>query len=135
MNSFRIKYLTYLLSFSLITGAGIGALLYYYLQDYYPQWYVGILSFLFLFESLVICIVDSASKKLGQRKLANLYLLLKVVKILSSLAFVGIYAINNKEGIRSFVLVFVFFYFLFLLFDTLFFSRVEKRLKAGNNTK
>ncbi|MDR2953922.1 MAG: hypothetical protein LBV43_02445 [Prevotella sp.] len=129
MDFFKAKLITSILAFGLIAGALIGMLLYYQFPDYYPNWYEGILAFFLILESLIISYVVSASKKVTQRQMLNTYMLTKVVKVFAALIFIGAYAIMVKENIKSFVLVFMVFYLLFLAMESFLFLKVEKRLK------
>lgn len=129
MDFFKAKLITSLIAFGLIMGALIGALLYYQFPQYYPNWYEGILLFFLVLESLVISYVVSASRKVTQRQMLNTYMLTKVIKIFAALIFVGAYALIVKENIKSFVLVFMIFYLLFLGMESILFLRIEKRLK------
>lgn len=129
MDFFKAKLITSLIAFGLIVGALIGALLYYQFPQYYPNWYEGILLFFLVLESLVISYVVSASRKVTQRQMLNTYMLTKVIKVFAALIFVGAYALIVKENIKSFVLVFMIFYLLFLGMESILFLRIEKRLK------
>jgi tryptophan-rich sensory protein len=129
MNFLKAKLITSLLAFGLITGALIGALLYYLFPQYYPHWYEGILLFFLILESLMLVYVESASRKATSRQMLNTYMLTKVIKIFAALIFVGVYAMIVKENIKSFVLIFMIFYLLFLAFEAYLFTRIEKRIK------
>lgn len=127
--AFRNKYLLYLLSTLLVLGGGIGALLYYVFPAYFPHWYVGILAFIFALECGVVCTVVKRSEQLSGRKMVNLYMVLKGVKLLLSALFVGVYALCVKEGVKSFVLVYLLFYMFYIFLEVPFFSEVERRIK------
>lgn len=129
MDFFKAKLVTSLLAFGLIIGALVGALLYYVFPDFYPDWYEGILLFFLLLESLILIYVESASRRVTQRQMLNTYMLTKVVKIFAALIFILVYAKVVGEGIKSFILVFMIFYLLFLGFEAFLFLRIEKRLK------
>ncbi|MFV0417342.1 MAG: hypothetical protein ACK5KT_01250 [Dysgonomonas sp.] len=129
MDFFRAKLITLVLAFGLIAGALVGMLLYYQFPDYYPNWYEGILAFFLVLETFIISFVVSASKKVTQRQMLNTYMLTKVIKIFAALIFVGAYAIIVKENIKSFVLIFMIFYLLFLAMESILFTKIEKRLK------
>ena len=126
MDFFKAKLITSVFAFGLITGALIGMLLYYQFPQYYPHWYGGILAFFLILETLIISYVVSASKKVTQRQMLNTYMLTKVVKVFAALIFV---AIIVKENIKSFVLIFMIFYLLFLAMESMLFLKIEKRLK------
>jgi len=129
MDFYKAKLVTSILAFGLIMGALVGALLYYVFPQYYPNWYEGILLFFLLLESLILIYVESASRRVTQRQMLNTYMLTKVVKVFAALIFIGVYAIAVKENIKSFVLVFMIFYLLFLGFEAFLFLKIEKRLK------
>lgn len=129
MDFFKAKLITSVFAFGLIVGALIGMLLYYQFPQYYPHWYGGILAFFLILETLIISYVVSASKKVTQRQMLNTYMLTKVVKVFAALIFVGAYAIVVKENIKSFVLIFMIFYLLFLAMESMLFLKIEKRLK------
>lgn len=129
MDFFKAKLITSLVAFGLIIGAIVGALLYYQFPQYYPNWFEGILAFFLVLESLIISFAVSSSKKVTQRQMLNTYMLTKVIKIFAALIFVGAYAIIVKENIKSFVLVFMIFYLLFLAMESVLFLKIEKRLK------
>ncbi len=59
----------------------------------------------------------------------NTYMLTKVIKVFAALIFVGAYYAIVKENIKSFVLVFMIFYLLFLAMESWLFLKIEKRLK------
>lgn len=129
MDFFKAKLITSVIAFGLITGALIGMLLYYQFPEFYPNWYGGILVFFLILETIIVSYVVSASNKVNQKQMLNTYLLIKVIKIFAALLFVGAYAIIVKENLKSFVLVFMIFYLLFLGMESILFLKVEKRLK------
>lgn len=129
MELFKTKLIFTLLAFGLIAGGLLGILLYYQFPDYYPSWYIGILSFFLILEPLIMICVESSSRKSTSRQLLNVYMLTKVVKIFAALVFIGIYALVVKEGLKSFVLTFMLLYLLFLAIESYLFLKIEKRLK------
>lgn len=129
MDFFRPKLVFIALSFGLIISALIGGLLYYVFPNYYPNWFEAIIIFFLILEPLVVVYVEATSRKATQRQLLNTYMLTKVIKIFASLIFVAIYALVVKEGIKSFVLIFMSFYILYLFIETFIFMKIEKRLK------
>ena len=134
MGLFQLKYIFYLIAFTLIAGVGIGMLLLHALPNYYPHWYIPMLSFFFLIELATVYAVDNGIKKSNQRKLINIYLLIGVVKFFLSLIFIATYAIVVKDEKRNFGIVFILLYFLYILFDLFYYSRIEQKLKKINTT-
>ena len=127
--SFKVKLIISFIAFGLIVGALIQALLHYQFPQYYPAWYEGIILFFLILESLTISYVESSSRKVTQRQMLNTYMLTKVIKVFAALIFIGTYAIIIKDNIKSFVLIFMVFYLLFLALESVLFLKVEKRLK------
>lgn len=129
MDSFKIKNIILLISFLLISGGGIGALLYYVFPTFYPQWFPQIVLFFLIVEMIFIFAVDYGCKRMSQKALVNLYLSTKVAKILIALAFIGTYALVVKDGLKNFGLIFSLFYLLSIAFEIYYFSMIERRLK------
>lgn len=129
MDTFKAKLLTQVLAFGLILGAGSGLLLYYVLPQFYPDWYLGIVFFFIVIELIAINFVVTSSRKASSKKMVNVYMMAKVIKMLASLVFIVIYYAAVKENIKNFILVFIVFYALYLFFETYLFSKIEKELK------
>ena len=98
--------------------------------DTFPFWWTfGGITFLFLYELATILIIDKKSNAISAQKSVNLYLGLKVGKILLSVFFVLIYAVVVKLEMKRFIMVFVLLYFIYLVFNTLYLSSREKEAK------
>ena len=134
MDSFKIKYILLLTAWLSLFGAGIWALLYYVFPVFYTPKIPLFLLFFFIIEFIFIFAVDIGSKKLSQKALVNLYMLTKVVKIMLSLAFVGIYVLLSDEKFKNIGIVFLLFYFLTIIFELYYFSKIERRLKESKKT-
>ena len=92
--------------------------------------YIYILVYFIFVEIVVIYTINTGIKKLEQRKLVNLYMLVRVAKIILSLAFIGIYALIVKTDIKNFAMVFLLFYLLSIGFETWYFISKERRNKV-----
>jgi L-asparagine transporter-like permease len=125
----KVKLILSIALFGIISGALIQALLNYQFPEYYPGWYESIPVFFIVLESSILIYADSSSRKATQKQMLNVYMLTKVIKVFAALIFIGIYALTIKENIKSFVLIFMIFYLLFLAFESYLFLRIEKRLK------
>jgi hypothetical protein len=125
----KVKLILSVILFGIVSGAFIQALLNYQFPEYYPNWYEGIPAFFIILESSILIYADSSSRKATQKQMLNVYMLTKVIKVFAALIFIGIYALTIKENIKSFVLIFMIFYLLFLAFESYMFLRIEKRLK------
>lgn len=117
-------------SIMLITGWGVGVLLFTLLPSNYFPWYPVIPSFFYLIGLIFINILIG-SKKDNPRKLTNLYMLLKYSKIALALVFGGSYLLFVKEHARDFSVVFSGFYLLYLGLETYIFYCTEKEIKKN----
>ena len=86
-------------------------------------------AFFFLYEAITINIMEKKRKTASDKQIVNLYLLFKVGRILFALLGVAIYAFTAKVELKRFVLFFVLIYFIYLLFNTLYLTNREKKLK------
>lgn len=129
MDLFKARLVTYIIAFGLVISACIGGGLYYLQPSFDWNWFAGIVIFFLILESFIISLIESNIKKKEKRQTVNLYMLTKVIKILSSLVFTTIYVLVVKENIKSFVAVFVSFYLLYLFAETILLLRIEKHLK------
>lgn len=119
----------------LIGGACIGALTSYFGGEFNIYWFVGVLSFFLIVETVVLSYVYDQSKKVDGKKMVNVYMLSKVVKMLAALFIVLVYALTVKEGLKLFALNFILLYLLFLGLESLLFVRIEKHFKDINKEK
>lgn len=85
--------------------------------------------FFFLYELMVILVVESQKKKVKPSMLVNIYMGLKVGRTLLSLLYVFICHKLVEGNMKRFVLLFVAIYLIYLLFDTLYLAKGEKVLK------
>lgn len=124
----------YIISFGLIISACIGGGLYYMQIPFDWNWFVGIVIFFLCLEPLIVSLVVSGSRKKDKKQMVNMYMLTKVIKVLASLVFIAIYVLAVKENIKIFVTVFIMFYLLYLIVETLLFLNLEKQLKEKKNS-
>jgi hypothetical protein len=90
-------------------------------------WTTGAFAFFFLLELMVILLMDKKKKSISPRQSINLFLGLKVGKMILSLLFVAIYAMAVKIELKRFALVFAALYLIYLLFDTVYLMKKEKK--------
>jgi len=133
MDVFRARLVTYMIAIGLIISACIGGGLYYFQPFFNWNWFVGIVLFFLVLEPSIISLVQWKSEKMEKKQMVNLYMLTKVVKIIGSLIFITIYVLAEKENIKSFVTVFVLFYLLYLMAETILFVQIEKHIKKKTN--
>lgn len=134
MNIFKTKLIIYIIAFGLIISGCIGVGLSYFLPTFDWNWFVGLAMFYLIIESLVVSLVEKCSQKKDKKQLVNMYMLTKVIKVITSLIFVTVYVLTVKENIKAFVAVFILFYLLYLIAETFIFMKVEKRIKEKNSS-
>jgi hypothetical protein len=127
MTSVNNKYILYLVFFStalIISLAVFGESIF---TDVRPRRGTSAaIAFFFLYEILVMLVVNKKSTTLTPPQFVNLFMALKAGKILLSFVFIAIYAIAIKVETKRFALVFATLYLLYLLFDTFYLTRNKK---------
>ena len=93
------------------------------------EWTMGVLLFLFFYGIISIFVISKKIQTASSRQVVSLYMLLKGGKIFIFLSIVMTYALAIKVETKRFVLLAVALYFIYLLLDTLFLTKVEKKLK------
>lgn len=134
MNIFKTKLITSVIAFGLIISGCIGVGLSYFLPTFNWNWFVSLAIFYLIIESLVVSLVEKCSQKKDKKQLVNMYMLTKVIKVITSLIFVTVYVLTVKENIKAFVAVFILFYLLYLIAETFIFMKIEKRIKEKNSS-
>ena len=89
----------------------------------------------FIYELFVILVMENKSETVTSRQSVNLFLGFKAGKIILSLLFIAVYAILVPLELKRFIGVFLALYFIFLLFDTLYFASREKNNKKKYKMK
>ncbi|HHU27378.1 MAG TPA: hypothetical protein GXZ56_12285 [Bacteroidales bacterium] len=69
------------------------------------------------------------------RKLVNLYMLMRMVKIFASLLFVLVFWFIDKQNIRNFAILFIIFYLMNLVWETYIYTRMERYIKQQDSLK
>ena len=112
----------------LVSGCGIWWLLKTVLPTSYFNWYPVIPGFFYIMGLVFITVITHDYKE-NQRKLVNLYMIIKLCKVAASLVLGSIYLIFVKVQIRDFSIVFIGFYLLYLGIETYFFYLTEEKIK------
>lgn len=92
-------------------------------------WTASACLFFCIYEWVAIKVVETKSKTVSPRQSINLFMGLKIGKILLSVFFVMIYSLSVKVETIRFVMVFVGLYLIFLVFDTIYLVCREKEAK------
>lgn len=134
MNIFKTKLITYIIAFGLIITGCIGVGLSYISPVFNLNWFIGVAAFFLVIESLVVLLVERCSLKKDKKQLVNMYMLTKVIKVITSLIFITVYVLAVKENVKAFAAVFILFYLLYLIAETFIFMGIEKRIKEKNSS-
>ncbi len=128
------KFLINQTIFTAIVG-GLGALiLKYWLPEDYFNGFIFVLVYYYLFGLFNIHMFEICRRNAPQ-KLVLVYLALKVMKIIVSVAVMLIYCMIVRDNIHGFLLVFIAYYLLYLIFETWFFFLFEIGKKYKTKTK
>ena len=114
----------------LVSGCGIWWLLKNVLPTSYFDWYPVIPGFFYIMGLVFINVITRDYKE-NQRKLVNLYMIIKLCKVAASLLLGSIYLIFVKVQLRDFSIIFIGFYLLYLGIETYFFYLTEEKIKKN----
>ena len=134
MEKTRSKFILILTAVILITGFGLKYLITEALPQYSFSAFTSIPVFFFLLGLALIYILTGINSTDG-KKLVNKYMLMRVIKVLSSLAFLLVYWLINKREIKNLAVAFIVFYMIFLIFETWVYLQVEKKMKKNVEIK
>jgi amino acid transporter len=134
MEKTRSKFILILTAVILITGFGLKYLITEALPQYSFSAFTSIPVFFFLLGLGLIYTLTGINNTDG-KKLVNKYMLMRVIKVLSSLAFLLVYWLINKREIKNFAVAFIVFYMIFLIFETWVYLQVEKKMKKNVEIK
>lgn len=124
MSITKRNFFAFLTLFTILSG-GIGAVIFHaFLPERYFQAYPFIPAFFYLLGLASIYAFDIVRRKAHQ-KLALFYMAVKMIKLLLSVVLLLFYCGIVKVHEKEFILTFVGFYFLYLIFETWFFSLYE----------
>lgn len=136
MNSYKTRLILALTGYGLLTGAAIACVLHYFFPGFSWNWFIAVFIFFLALESLIINLTVNNSQGKDSKKLVNIYMLTKVLKIVLSLAFVLVYfIIERTNGLKTFAVTFIGFYLLFLIAETYLLTRIEKHIKKESNNE
>ena len=134
MEKTRSKFILILTAVILITGFGLKYLITEALPQYSFSAFTSIPVFFFLLGLGLIYTLTAINNTDG-KKLVNKYMLMRMIKVLSSLAFLFVYWLINKREIKNFAVAFIVFYMIFLIFETWVYLQVEKKMKKNLEIK
>lgn len=111
-----------------VVGFGVWFVLEKFFPDMLIDSYFVIPAFFYV-AGLVLIVVLRRMPKNQPRQMVNLYMLLRVIKMLAALGIVAIYWFLDRAQIRSFATIFAVFYLIYLIIETYIYSKMEIFLK------
>lgn len=126
-----IKKMTIL---TLMLSMIIGLVYHLFIPDRYFPWFPAIPVFFYLFGLFYINMF-SLAYRLGEDKMIPLFLVCKGTKFLVSILIVAIYCFAVRHEIFAFIATFLVLYISFLVFETVYFTNIELRLKKKKKLK
>ena len=128
------KFIKNMTILTLVLSAVIGLVYHLFIPDKYFPWFPAIPVFFYLFGLFYINMF-SLAYRLGEDKMVPLFLVCKGTKFLVSVLIVVIYCFAVRHEILAFVATFLVFYISFLIFETVYFTNIELRLKKKKKLK
>lgn len=129
MSKTKRNYLIQTAILTILLG-GVGGWIYFNTNSHhYFNGYSLIPSFFFLFGWLMINIVEWSRRKMSG-KLLQIYLLLRVMRMLASFILMILYCVIVREEAQAFLLTFIANYLIYLTYDSWFFFTFEVNKKS-----
>lgn len=134
MKKLTIYFLIVHTAMLLVTGFGI----WFILTKFFPELMVDYYFIIPLFFYLMGIIFISQFRRTPidePKKMVNLYMLMRVIKVFLSFVLILIYWFLDKPHIRNFAVIFIIFYLLNLIWETYIYIRMELYFKYKTDQK
>ncbi len=121
---------------TLLIGVVGGGVYFNFFPHHYFGGYPLIPLFFFAFGVFTISMTEMCRKHSPQR-LLQIYMLLRVMRMLFSIIVMGVYCIVVREEAKEFLLTFIANYLIYLIYDSWFFFMFEanRKLKKKRNNE
>lgn len=133
------KYIRYFLLLHTIMFIVSGFGVWFILKKFFPEILIDgyfVIPVFFFVIGLIFIYFLSRIPIDQPKKIVNIYMLIRMVKIFAGAAAVTIDWLVDKENIRSFAIIFIIFYLLYLLLETYMYMRFEIYMKyKGDQNK
>lgn len=134
MSKTKRNYLIQTAVLTLLLGVAGGWIYFKINPHHYFDGYPLIPCYFFLFGWLMINIVEWSRKKMPG-KLLQIYMLLRVMRMLASFILMVLYCVIVREEAQSFLLTFIANYLIYLTYDSWFFFTFEVTRSRKKNTE
>ncbi len=118
----------------LIIGFGI----WFLMNQLFPEVTVkgfALIPLFFYLLGLIFIFLFNRTKLDKPINIMKLYMLMRVIKLFASLAFVSVIWMTDKDNGRYFAIVFIVFFFLSLFWETYMYMKVERFIKASQENQ
>ncbi|MGI6046942.1 MAG: hypothetical protein ACOYEG_02860 [Petrimonas sp.] len=117
-----------------VTGFGV----WYILKTFFPETLIDayfVLPLFFYVTGLAFIFIMMKMPKDNPKEMVNNYMLLRVVKVFIGVIILTFYWFLDREQIRSFAIIFIIFYLIYLGIETYIYSKIEMFLKKEQKKK
>ncbi len=114
----------------MLFAAGFGV--WYILKIFFPDTLIDayfVLPLFFYITGLAFIFIMMKMPKDNPKEMVNMYMLLRVIKVFIGLIIITFYWFLHKEQIRSFAIIFIVFYLIYLGIETYIYMKIEMYLK------
>ena len=115
----------------LLSGIGVWYIMHLFFPDLLINTFFIVPLFFYILGLIFILILKKIPLDQPKR-MVNLYMLLRVFKLFVSAILIAIYWFLNRDEIRSFAMVFIVFYLIYLIVETYIYTKVELFIKSVN---
>lgn len=120
----------FILHTTMLIVAGMGV--WYILKRFFPEILIGsyfVIPLFFYFFGLVFILIMHKTPKDKPKVMVNMFMMMRMVKLFASACMILIYWFLDKENIRSFTIIFIIFYLIYLGVETYIYMWAEMYLK------
>lgn len=128
------KFIKKMTILTVVLSVIIGLVYHLFIPDRYFPWFPAIPVYFYLFGLFYINMF-SLGYRLDEDKLVPLFLVCKGTKFIVSAIIVIIYCFAVQHEVLAFVATFMVFYLAFLIFETVYFTNIELRIKKRKKLK
>ena len=127
------KLITHLILVHTIVLLSASAGIWYVMRVFYPEKLIQsfyIIPLFFYLMGLAFVLILRKMPKDQPKRMVNLYMLLRALKLFVSAILIAVYWFMYRNQIRSFAIVFIMFYLIYLMVETYIYTKMEIFIKA-----
>lgn len=128
MSVTKRNYLLHTALLTLLVGGAGGWIYFSCFPHHYFDGYPLIPVFYFIFGVFMINMIENCRHRMP-RRILQMYLLIRVMRILVSMIVMVLYCVAVREEAKEFLLTFIANYLIYLIYDSWFFVTFEQNRK------